>query len=52
MQEGKKDVPGTKSQAIFEREDKFGAHNYHPLPVALSRAKGKSIFLLYRIFFI
>uniref|UniRef100_A0A1L8E2A2 Ornithine aminotransferase n=1 Tax=Nyssomyia neivai TaxID=330878 RepID=A0A1L8E2A2_9DIPT len=28
------------SQAVFEREDKFGAHNYHPLPVALTRAQG------------
>ncbi|XP_059607916.1 ornithine aminotransferase, mitochondrial [Phlebotomus argentipes] len=28
------------SQAVFEREDKFGAHNYHPLPVALSRGQG------------
>uniref|UniRef100_A0A1B0CKV7 Ornithine aminotransferase n=1 Tax=Lutzomyia longipalpis TaxID=7200 RepID=A0A1B0CKV7_LUTLO len=28
------------SQEVFEREDKFGAHNYHPLPVALTRAQG------------
>lgn len=28
------------SQEIFEREDKYGAHNYHPLPVALCRAEG------------
>ncbi|XP_061397521.1 ornithine aminotransferase, mitochondrial [Musca vetustissima] len=28
------------SQQVFEREDKYGAHNYHPLPVALSKAKG------------
>jgi len=33
----------TKSQAIFEREDKYGAHNYHPLPVALSRAQGVTV---------
>jgi len=33
----------TKSQAIFEREDKYGAHNYHPLPVALSRAQGVNV---------
>lgn len=32
------------SQYIFEREDKYGAHNYHPLPVALSKGKGKKIF--------
>ncbi|XP_051173811.1 ornithine aminotransferase, mitochondrial [Leptopilina boulardi] len=28
------------SQEIFQREDKYGAHNYHPLPVALCRAEG------------
>ncbi|XP_071827482.1 ornithine aminotransferase, mitochondrial-like [Apostichopus japonicus] len=28
---------------IYAREDKYGAHNYHPLPVAL--AKGKGVFL-------
>jgi len=22
-------------------EDKYGAHNYHPLPVVLTRGKGK-----------
>ena len=27
-------------QAVFDREDKFGAHNYGPIPVALSRGKG------------
>lgn len=33
---------GTKktSEVVFERENKYGAHNYHPLPVALSRAQG------------
>lgn len=30
------------SQQIFDREDKYGAHNYHPLPVALCRGKGDS----------
>lgn len=33
-------VPGLSSQQIFEREDKYGAHNYHPIPVALSKGKG------------
>jgi len=33
-------VPETKSEAVFEREEKFGAHNYHPLPVALCKGKG------------
>jgi len=28
------------SSMIFEREDKYGAHNYHPLPVALWKGKG------------
>lgn len=28
------------SQEVFEREAKYGAHNYHPLPVALSKGKG------------
>lgn len=30
----------TASQEVFDREDKFGAHNYHPLPVALARGEG------------
>lgn len=30
----------SKSTAIFDRESKYGAHNYHPLPVALSKGKG------------
>jgi len=28
------------SQMAMELEDKFGAHNYHPLPVVLARGKG------------
>lgn len=32
---------GPKSQAIYDRESKFGAHNYHPLPVALTKGDGK-----------
>lgn len=28
------------SQDVFDREGKFGAHNYHPIPVALSRGAG------------
>lgn len=31
---------GEKSENIFKREDKFGAHNYHPLPVAIERGNG------------
>ncbi|KAG8538097.1 hypothetical protein GDO81_023313 [Engystomops pustulosus] len=28
------------SDYVYERESKYGAHNYHPLPVALERGKG------------
>ncbi len=28
------------AKEYMEREDKYGAHNYHPLPVVLSRGKG------------
>ena len=28
------------SQDVFDREAKYGAHNYHPIPVALSRGEG------------
>lgn len=31
---------GAASEAVFKREDKYGAHNYHPLPVALCRGRG------------
>jgi ornithine--oxo-acid transaminase len=30
----------TKSQEAIQMEDKYGAHNYHPLPVVLSEGKG------------
>ncbi len=29
-----------KTQNYINREDKYGAHNYHPLPVVLERGKG------------
>lgn len=29
-----------KSQDYINREDKYGAHNYHPLPVVLDRGEG------------
>jgi len=29
-----------QTQKYIDLEDKYGAHNYHPLPVVLSRAKG------------
>ncbi|XP_077300734.1 ornithine aminotransferase precursor isoform X2 [Arctopsyche grandis] len=34
------DAKSLSSHQVFEREDKYGAHNYHPLPVAICRAKG------------
>ncbi|XP_074088332.1 ornithine aminotransferase, mitochondrial [Macrotis lagotis] len=37
----KKTIQGPPtSEQIYEREAKYGAHNYHPLPVALERGKG------------
>ena len=30
----------TASQAAIALEDKYGAHNYHPLPVVLCRGEG------------
>lgn len=35
---------GRPSQEVFDRENKYGAHNYHPLPVALAKGKGKNSF--------
>lgn len=34
---------GISSQAIFEREAKYGATNYHPLPVALAKGRGTCV---------
>lgn len=31
---------GEKSKAIFDKEDKYGAHNYQPMPVALCKGEG------------
>jgi len=28
------------SQSFIRKEDKYGAHNYHPLPVVLSKGEG------------
>lgn len=30
----------TKTDFLIAQEEKYSAHNYHPLPVALSRGKG------------
>ena len=34
------DITTLTSKDFIEKEDKFGAHNYHPLPVVLSRGEG------------
>ena len=34
---------GKKSSDYIALENKYGAHNYHPLPVVLSRGKGASV---------
>lgn len=31
---------GVTSEQVFSREEKYGCHNYHPLPVALSEGEG------------
>ena len=36
-------IDKTSSQKLIELEDKYGAHNYHPLPVVL--AKGEGVFV-------
>ena len=33
-------IERSKSEIIIALEDKYGAHNYHPLPVVLSRGEG------------
>jgi len=33
-------MAGLTSQEIISLEEKYGAHNYHPLPVVLARGKG------------
>ncbi|SDN20287.1 ornithine--oxo-acid transaminase [Paenibacillus sp. yr247] len=30
----------TKSSMIIEKTEKYGAHNYHPLPIVISKAEG------------
>jgi len=29
-----------KAQQYINQEDKYGAHNYHPLPVVLTKGQG------------
>ncbi|MBC7695058.1 MAG: ornithine--oxo-acid transaminase [Burkholderiales bacterium] len=33
-------ITSTKAQHLIDLEDKYGAHNYHPLPVVLERGLG------------
>jgi ornithine--oxo-acid transaminase len=40
------------SASYIELEEKYGAHNYHPLPVVLSKGKGEQLRLLFGIDFI
>lgn len=35
-----KNIIGEKSQVYFEKESKYGAHNYQPIPVTLCRGEG------------
>nr|WP_294932493.1 ornithine--oxo-acid transaminase [uncultured Flavobacterium sp.] len=35
-----KEILSSKSEALIEKENKYGAHNYHPLPVVLDRGEG------------
>ncbi|MEO8532655.1 MAG: ornithine--oxo-acid transaminase [Flavobacterium sp.] len=34
------EVLSSKSEVLIEKENKYGAHNYHPLPVVLERGEG------------
>lgn len=31
---------GSRFELVYARENKYGAHNYHPLPVALTKGEG------------
>lgn len=31
------------TEEVINRENKYAAHNYHPLPVALSKGQGKQL---------
>ncbi len=33
-------IDKTKTEQAIEREDQFGAHNYHPVPVVIERGRG------------
>lgn len=35
-----KEILSAKSEVLIEKENKYGAHNYHPLPVVLDKGEG------------
>ncbi len=37
------DTATTKTQSFIDLEERYGAHNYHPLPVVLSRGLGAKV---------
>jgi ornithine--oxo-acid transaminase len=38
--EHQQEILSSKSEVLIEKENKYGAHNYHPLPVVLERGEG------------
>jgi ornithine--oxo-acid transaminase len=36
-------VLSSKAEGMIEKENKYGAHNYHPLPVVLEKGEGVSV---------
>ena len=38
--EQKHQTLSSKAEALIEKENKYGAHNYHPLPVVLEKGEG------------
>ncbi len=38
-----KTISQRSSKALMDLEDRYGAHNYHPLPVVLSRGEGVNV---------
>ena len=30
----------TKSEQLIKKTEKYGAHNYHPLPIVIEKAEG------------
>lgn len=38
--EHKQEILSSKSEVLIEKENKYGAHNYHPLPVVLEKGEG------------